>query len=99
MEEVDVMWVIRGAAAPSALFEIEYSTPIYSGLLRFNDVHLVAPQLKSRYHIVAAEDRRAQFVRLINRPTFRSSGLIEACSFLDYQQLFNWHENASFKDV
>lgn len=95
IEEIDVMWISRGSQGPAALFEIEYSTPIYSGLLRFNDVHLVAPKLTPRFHIVAHEDRRSQFVRLINRPTFKVSGLVDVCSFLDYQQLSKWHETTS----
>ena len=64
IEEIDVMWLSRGTQGPAALFEIEYSTPIYSGLLRFNDVHLHAPKLKPRFHIIADEDRRSLFVRL-----------------------------------
>jgi hypothetical protein len=95
IEEIDVMWIARGAQSPTALFEIEYSTPIYSGLLRFNDVHLVAPKLKPRFHIIADEDRRSLFVRLINRPTFKVSGLVDVCSFMDYQQVTSWHETTT----
>lgn len=39
-EEVDVIWIDRGGGKPAAFYEVEHSTPIYSGLLRFNDVHL-----------------------------------------------------------
>lgn len=99
IEEIDVMWISRGTQGPAALFEIEYSTPIYSGLLRFNDVHIVAPKLKPRFHIVASEDRRTQFVRLINRPTFKASGLIDVCSFLDYDQLTTWHQTTNNEEL
>src|SRR6266581_4155540 len=36
IEEVDVIWVVKGSNKLRALFEVEHSTPIYSGLLRFN---------------------------------------------------------------
>ena len=94
MEEIDVIWLRRGSAEPTALFEVEHSTPIYSGLLRFNDVHLVAPALKPRFNIVAQESRRPEFVRLLNRPTFQASGLREICTFLEYGHLASWHSRA-----
>jgi hypothetical protein len=91
IEEIDVIWLQRGSAILKGLFEIEHSTPMYSGLLRFNDVHLVAPNLRSRYSIVAREDRRMLFVRLLNRPTFQTSSLSEHCTFLEYGNLAAWH--------
>jgi hypothetical protein len=90
VQEIDVIWLLRGASEPRALFEVEHSTPIYSGLLRFNDVHLVAPRLRSRFSIVANDTRRDIFVRQLNRPTFRFSGLSELCTFLDYKDVFSW---------
>jgi len=49
VEEIDVLWLQRGSNDVKALFEIEHSTPIYSGLLRFNDVYLVAPSSNSTF--------------------------------------------------
>ena len=91
-EEIDVIWLRKGSSEPQALFEIEHSTPIYSGLLRFNDVHLVAPSRKRNFSIVAVESRRQLFHRLLGRPTFRASGLFDLCSFLEYTNLARWHE-------
>jgi hypothetical protein len=90
IEEVDVIWVARGSKRLQALFEVEHSTPIYSGLLRFNDVHLAASDTATRYSIVAEESRRALFSRQLRRPTFKSSGLVEVCTFLDYQSVHSW---------
>jgi hypothetical protein len=42
LSEVDVVWVRRGAGDLVALFDVEHTTSVYSGLLRFNDVHLIA---------------------------------------------------------
>ncbi len=92
LTEVDVLWLQKGSNEIKALFEIEHSTPIYSGLLRFNDVHLVAPALHSRYSIVANSERRSLFIKQLNRPTFQVSGLGNLCNFLDYADVYNWHQ-------
>jgi len=91
-EEVDVIWVDRGGGKPAALYEVEHSTPIYSGLLRFNDVHLTLPSVNVRFGIVSNEDRQALFVRQLHRPTFEASGLRDICTFFEYRNVFGWHQ-------
>jgi hypothetical protein len=88
--EVDVVWLNAGRSDVAVLLEVEHSTPIYSGLLRFNDVLLVQPAL-SRFIIVSNDGRRSRFTRQIRRPTFRTSGLSELASFLDYANVFCWY--------
>ncbi|MGD0091039.1 MAG: hypothetical protein ABSE73_14065 [Planctomycetota bacterium] len=90
--EVDVIWIDRGGGTPAAFYEVEHSTPIYSGLLRFNDVHLMLPNLALRFGIVSNDDRRALFVRQLERPTFKASGLREICTFFEYGNVFGWHQ-------
>ena len=90
LAEVDVVWVAQGSNRIEALFEVEHSTPVYSGLLRFNDVLLTAPSV-TRFHIVSNEVRRATFSRQAFRPTFRKSGLSELVSFLEYTNVLDWH--------
>lgn len=92
LSEVDVLWMERGAGRLRALFEVEHSTPIYSGLLRFNDVHLTSPTSKVTYSIVSNDDRRALFVRQISRPTFVLSRLNEYCTFIEYLNVLAWHK-------
>jgi hypothetical protein len=89
---IDVLWIERGAGTFRALFEVEHSTPIYSGLLRFNDVHLMFPSSRATYSIVSNDDRRSLFVRQLNRPTFALSKLGEKCNFLEYPNVFVWHK-------
>jgi hypothetical protein len=91
LKEVDVIWLERGSSNLTALFEVEHSTPIYSGLLRFNDIHLVAPSVHPRFGIVAKDARQSLFTRQINRPTFQMSGLHKLCSFFEYNNVFKWH--------
>lgn len=90
IKQVDVLWLKRGSSELSAMFEVEHSTSIYSGLLRFNDLHLIEPNLKPKFSIVSNELRRALFLRQINRPTFKVSGLSERCNFLEYKDVFGW---------
>jgi hypothetical protein len=92
LTEIDVLWIKRGAGGLRALFEVEHSTPIYSGLLRFNDVHVMFPTSKPIYSIVSNDDRRSVFVRQLSRPTFTLSKLAENCNFLEYPNVFVWHK-------
>jgi len=91
IQQVDVVWIRRGSNDVKALFEVEHSTPVYSGLLRLNDIHLAAPRLDARFSVVANQERRSAFVRQVNRPTFQASGLAELCTFLEYTNVYQWH--------
>lgn len=95
LQEVDVVWIKRGSGELRALFEVEHSTPIYSALLRFNDIHLVAPKLRPAFSVVANDARRQLFVRQLARPTFVASGLSGLCTFLDYTDVFDWHRRVA----
>ncbi len=90
LSEIDVIWIAGGRSTIEGLYEVEHSTPIYSGLLRFNDV-LLADSRVSRFSVVSNDSRRAVFSRQIFRPTFRKSGLAELVSFLEYANVFDWH--------
>jgi hypothetical protein len=91
LSEIDVIWVANGRNKIEGLYEVEHSTPVYSGLLRFNDVHLTDPNI-TRFSIVSNDMRRDLFSRQLFRPTFRKSGLAELCSFLEYDNVFAWHQ-------
>jgi len=91
IQEVDVIWIKKGGTDVKALFEVEHSTPIYSALLRFNDIHLVTHGIRPRYSVVANNSRRDVFVKQLNRPTFVTSGLNELCNFLEYINVFGWY--------
>lgn len=97
LQEIDVIWIERGSSNLRALFEVEHSTPIYSGLLRFNDIHLVSPNPRPRFSIVANDIRRVLFVRQINRPTFQTSGLGEICTFFEYGDVAQWYSRIKIK--
>lgn len=86
---IDVLWIHPTRNLLSAAFEIEHSTPIYSGLLRFNDVHIDFKL--PRAGIVADAEREEAFLRQINRRTFRASGLSEVCLFYKYSDIYRWY--------
>lgn len=90
LAEIDVIWAERGRGTITGLFEVEHSTPVYSGLLRFNDILLTDPRL-SRFSIVSNDTRRSLFARQLRRPTFVRSGLSELTSFLEYANVAEWH--------
>ena len=90
LSEIDVVWVESGRNKIAALYEVEHLTPVYSGLLRFNDILLTDPSV-SRFSIVSNNVRRELFARQLFRPTFKKSGLAELCSFLEYANVFAWH--------
>lgn len=92
IKQVDVLWVKPGSSDLAAMFEVEHSTSLYSGLLRFNDLHLTRPELKPKFSIVSDDIRRALFLRQIGRPTFKSSGLSELCNFLEYKDVYGWFQ-------
>jgi hypothetical protein len=88
ISEIDVIWLDN--ANPISFYEVEHSTPIYSGLLRFNDVLLTVPGADN-FSIIASNDRENKLGREINRPTFKQNRLIDKVTFLDYENIYNWY--------
>jgi hypothetical protein len=92
LSQIDVVWLDKGSNKVRALYEVEHSTPIYSGLLRFNDIFLTIPTPVERFAVVSNEKRRSLFAQQVNRPTFRKSGLAEVCIFFEYVNVHRWHQ-------
>jgi hypothetical protein len=90
ISEIDVIWLDN--FKPVSFFEVEHSTPIYSGLLRFNDVLLTVSDT-GNFNIVAQNEREGKFSKEIRRPTFKQNKLIDKVAFLDYENIYNWYFN------
>ena len=86
MKNIDVIWFRRGAGHPVRFFEIEHSTTVYSGLLRFNDVMIDFP-VPQAFVVGDGEKTQRKFEREIARRTFEHSGLIDVTQFLLYAQV------------
>ena len=86
MKNIDVMWFRRGTGHPVRFFEIEHSTTVYSGLLRFNDVMIDFP-IPEAFIVGDGEKTQRKFEREIARRTFEASRLIDVTRFLLYEQI------------
>ncbi len=85
VEQIDVIWIEKDSIVRA--FEIEHTTPIYSGLLRMADLLTLQPNIDIRLHIVASKEKEDSVLSQIGRPVFtqlRRGPLASHCSFLSY---------------
>lgn len=82
-ENIDVVW--KEEFRINAAFEVENSTAIYSGLLRFADLNVVAPNTAYPMFIVAPSERRNRVRDQLKRPVFQRLELREKVLFLPYE--------------
>jgi hypothetical protein len=85
VENIDVVW--KEEFRIDAAFEIENSTSIYSGLLRFADLTMVAPNTVYPMFIVAPGERRNRVREQLARPSFRHLGIHEKVRYLSYERV------------
>jgi hypothetical protein len=103
VENIDVVW--KEEFRIDAAFEIENTTSIYSGLLRFTDLTLVAPNTVYPLFIVAPQDKRARLIEQLRRPSFRKFHLEHRVRYLSYEavdeidQFFEGNEQGLSVDV
>src|ERR1035437_7117619 len=83
VENIDVVW--KEEFRIDAAFEIENSTSIYSGLLRFADLALVAPNTIYPFFIVAPQEKRNRLIEQLKRPTFKHLHLDRKVRYLSYE--------------
>lgn len=86
IKNIDVIWFRRGTGHPVKFFEIEHSTSVYSGLLRFNDVMIDFP-IGEAFIVGDGDKTQRKFEREIARRTFEHSRLIDVTRFLQYEQI------------
>jgi hypothetical protein len=85
VENIDVVW--KEEFRIDAAFEVENSTSIYSGLLRFADLTMVAPNSPYPLFIVAPSERRSRVREQLARPTFKHLKLADRVRFLTYEKV------------
>ncbi len=85
VENIDVVW--KEEFRIDAAFEVENSTAIYSGLLRFADLTMVAPNSTYPMFIVAPAERRTRVREQLIRPTFKHLRLADKIHFLPYEKV------------
>lgn len=85
VENIDVVW--KQEFRIGAAYEIENSTSIYSGLLRFADLNIIAPNSVYPLFVVAPQSRRNRLREQLRRPIFRRLGLDKKVRFLSYERV------------
>jgi len=96
VENIDVVWKQEFRIA--AAYEIENSTSIYSGLLRFADLNVVAPNTLYPMFIVAPKDRKNRVREQLRRPAFKRLELYRKVRFLAYETIDDIDEFFSGSD-
>lgn len=85
IENIDVIW--KQEFRIGAAYEIENSTSIYSGLLRFADLNIVAPNTLYPMFVVAPRNRKNRLREQLRRPTFKQLELDRKVLFLPYETI------------
>jgi hypothetical protein len=83
VQNIDVVW--KQEFRIGAAYEIENSTSVYSGLLRFADLNVLAPNTTYPMFVVAPASRKNEVRKQVKRPAFHQLGLAEKVSFLSYE--------------
>ena len=85
IENIDVVW--KQQFRIGAAYEIENSTSIYSGLLRFADLNILAPNTLYPMFVVAPNSRKNRLREQLRRPTFKRLELDKKVRFLSYEAI------------
>jgi hypothetical protein len=85
VENIDVVW--KQEFRIDAAYEIENSTAIYSGLLRFADLMILAPNSIYPMFVVAPASRKNRLREQLRRPTFKRMELDKKVRFLSYEAI------------
>jgi len=86
ISRIDVVW-LKGNNQVAAVFEIEQTTSIYSGLLRMADLAASAPNLNFPLYIVTPISRLEKVRQELQRPAFQKLELHKRCGFFSMEKL------------
>jgi hypothetical protein len=96
IKNIDTIW--RYGYQIKSTFEIEHSTSIYSGLLRFSDLKAITPNTIYPMYIVAPRDRKSLVFDQLARPTFKYFNMDKDVGFLSYDKIRELDEKFSGKN-
>ena len=82
---VDVIW-FNDRKMPNSFFEVEHSTDIQNSVTKFCDLQ----DFSSRFFIVAPENRREQFCKVMNRTAFKD--IKQRVNFSSYETILHQYE-------
>ena len=90
VEQIDVLWLRDGTVVSA--FEVEGSTPVYSGLARFDDLVKLVPNIRIKAYIVFPPSREGVVRLQFGRLAFQELARREGWKFITYEQLFDFFE-------
>lgn len=96
VDNIDVIW--KHEFRIDGAFEIENTTEIYSGLLRFSDLKIIAPNSTYPLFIVAPGARKNKVIEQLKRPTFKSFEFENKVKFLPFEiidEIDNFFRNSA----
>ena len=71
---------------PNSFFEVEHSTDIQNSVTKFCDLQ----DFNSRFWIVAPQNRKKQFEKVLNRTAFKD--VRERVAFRSYESIYKQYE-------
>lgn len=91
---IDTMWFHNGS--PVALFEVEMTTSVYSGILRMADLICSLENPNIQLYIITDRKREKKVRKELERPVFKKIGLHTACKIIFLDDLEILHHAVSF---
>jgi hypothetical protein len=85
---IDVVWLKRNRYI--AAFEVEASTPIFTGLQRMGDLMAAIPNLQIPLFVLAPDEKRPKVFAELTRPLFRfglDPPLEDVCRYISFESL------------
>lgn len=86
-KNIDCIW--KEEYKIDAAFEIENTTDIYSGLLRFADLKILYPNHLYPLYIVAPIEKKNRLIEQLKRPIFKELELYKQVKYLSYENIKN----------
>jgi DNA modification methylase len=95
IQEIDALWLSGNAIV--AAFEVEDSTPVYSGLGRFSDLKRALPNIDIKAYIVIPEKKREKVIREFSRAVFMDQAKRNRWGYILYSDLLSIYEDIRAK--
>jgi len=90
IEQIDVLWLRENMVVMA--FEVEETTPVYSGLARFSDLAKSMPNIRIKAHIVAPESKINKVLKEFSRATFKELARKEKWGYILYPDIITKYE-------
>ncbi len=90
IEQIDILWLKNKTIVTA--FEVEETTPVYSGLARFSDLVKSMPNIRMKAYVVAPEIKTQKVITEFNRGTFKEIAKKEKWRYILYSDLARMYE-------